>query len=58
MQIVDSEVTGSGVRQVLRIFVTEERFGWNDGIHLTYVGSRILEEAVVERVGTAEGLST
>ncbi len=52
---VNQVVDNSGGSYRLRVFVTPEAYGWNDDVILDYTGPRILENDLIEFVGSVQG---
>ena len=52
VQVID----GSGARYSLRINVTRGTYSWTDTIYARYAGDRLLEDDVIDFVGTVQGL--
>ena len=52
VQVID----GGGARYSLRINVTRGTYSWTDTIYARYAGERLLEDDVIDFVGTVQGL--
>ena len=51
-------IEGSNDKYQLRANVTREEYAWNDTVFLHYSGTRILEDDIIEFIGTVEELLT